>query len=305
MAMLRSESAPAALVGGIASKRNFAANQTVTTLVPDRLYRIGCTVPAQRLSWLPQDLDAWEALNSYVLINDGHCLFIELGIPIARPAMESALASLVGKRRVWLHYSRNEADCIGNMGLVLGTCPNPTLLFGGAGGILEWINDPAVSIMEVRDFLGRIPIELTPNATTRDFGDLRLQWHDAVVKQMLLTQWVFEESTGCLFTSDFFGFRHLATADDAIRITTTRALPAAEVVAREIVARMNWIREADVAELLQRFELFFKERDVRMLAPVHGCIISGREAVAAHVKLAAQALRLAARLPDQDRLRYV
>jgi hypothetical protein len=295
--------ARAALDSG--GKRAFAANQTITTLEADRLYRVGCTVRAERLSWLPTDLDAWEPLNSYILTDQDHCVFVDLGMPIARPAMESALETLVGDRKVWLHYTRNEYDCIGNMGLVLGSCRNPTLLFGGAGGILEWINDPAVSIMEVRDFLGRIPIEEARNDTARSLGELRLRWLDAGAKQMLITQWVYEETTGCLFTSDFFGFRHAQEAESAPVVDSAKNLPSVDAVAREIVARMNWMREAQYPAMIERFESIFEQLDVRMIAPVHGCVIRGRDAVAAHVKLAVKALRMAGTLPDAERMRYV
>lgn len=294
---------PAALDAG--GQRAFAANQTVTALVPDRLYRVGCAVRAERLSWLPADLDAWEPLNSYVLTDRDHCVFVDLGMPISRPAMESAIETLVGDRKVWLHYTRNEYDCIGNMGLVLGTCRNPTLLFGSAGGILEWINDPAVSIMEVRDFLGRIPIEDARSGTARSLGDLRLNWLEAGAKQMLITQWVYEQTSGCLFTSDSFGFRHAKDAEASPIIDSAKNLPPAEVVAREIVARMNWMREAQYPAMIERFESIFETFDVRMIAPVHGCVIRGREAVAAHLKLAVKALRIAGSLPDEERLHYV
>jgi hypothetical protein len=42
-----------------------------------------------------------------------------------------------------------------------------------------------------------------------------------------------------------------------------------------------------------------------MIAPIHGCVIRGREAVAAHVKLVSKALRAAARVVDAERARYV
>jgi flavorubredoxin len=308
MALLRGNGAQAAAhrPGALTatSRRAYAANQTLTELVPERLYRIGCVVRAQRLSWLPRDLEAWEPLNSYLLLDSDHAVFVDLGMPIARPAMESALSTLIGERKVWLHYTRNEADCIGNLGLVLGSCANPTLLFGGAGGILEWINDPAVSLLEVRDFLGRVPIELSGNGSVRALGGLRLHFLEAVLRQMLLTQWVYEESTGTLFTSDSFGFRHLTHADAPLVLTSSQDLPDVSALAEETVARFNWLREARMDALAKSYADFFARYDVQRLAPVHGCIIEGRQAVAAHVRRLAQALRLAASLPDTERLRY-
>jgi hypothetical protein len=69
------------------------------------------------------------------------------------------------------------------MGYVFGSCPQPTLLFGSAGGILEWVNDPAVSILEVRDFLGRIPIVEARNGAQRDIGALL---HSSVTRTMII-----------------------------------------------------------------------------------------------------------------------
>ena len=315
MALLRSSyaaSLPAAAgpgrpPGGLdaGSRRAFAANQTLTPLVPGRLYRVGCVVRAERLSWLPADLPgAYEPLNAYVLTDDANCVFVEPGMPILLPALKSAIDTLVGERKVWVNFTRNEADCIGNMGYVFGSCPQPTLLFGGAGGILEWINDPAVSILEVRDFLGRIPIVDAKNDTSRDVGSLRFAWMDAGFKQMLVTQWAFESTTGCLFTSDAMGYQHLSRLDAPPVIESTRDLPSVDAVAAEIARRMNWMREADYPEVIERFERLFRERDVQMIAPVHGCVLKGRDVVAAHVRLVARALRAASRIADTERLRY-
>lgn len=316
MAVLRGEAAIAATASAAttsrtrgaldaAGKRAFAANQTITPLVPERLYRVGCMVRAERLSWLPGDIDGFEPVNSYVLTDKDNVVFFELGLPIARPAMETAVATLAGDRKVWVDFSRNEADCIGNMGYVFGTCNSPTLLYGTAGGILEWINDPHVSELEVRNFLGRIPIESAKNGESKRIGELDFTWFDAGSKMMFMTQWAFEKSTGCLFTSDSFGWRHAKSADSPTIVDSAKGLPSVDTVARELVARMNWMREADYPEIIERFESIFKQYDVQMLAPVHGCVIKGREAVAAHVKLALNAMHAASKLPDTERMRYV
>ncbi len=318
MALLRGEHAAAGAAGasgGSADKRTpgalnetttrvYAANQTVTPVIPDRLYRVGCLVRAERLSWLPADLDAYEPLNAYLLVDDKDVVFAEMGAPVMRPAIESAL-SLIGDRKVWVWFSRNEADCIGNMGYILGTCSNPTLLFGSGGGVLEWVNDPAVAITEVRDFLGRIPVEAARNGMSKRVGSLNFRFMDAGSKQMFLTQWAFEESTGTLFTSESFGFRHASAPGSPTVIESASQLPGRDVVAKELAARFNWMRESNYPEITDRFEQIFKDHDVQILAPVHGAVIKGKKAVDAHVKLALAALHAAARLPDTERLRYV
>lgn len=313
MALLRGEDVIAAPDGSPArargaldasGKRAFSANQTVTTIVPDRLYRIGCMVRAERLSWLPADIDAYEPLNAYLLTDNGNCIFVDTGSAIMLPAIRSAL-QIIGHRRVSVYFTRNESDTIGNLGYLLGTCENPTLLFGSAGGILEWVNDPAVSILEVRNFLGRIPVESARNGVVKDVGSFGFSFMEAVTKQMGMTQWAFEKSTGTMFTACSFGWRHASTVDAPTTIDSAANLPSVDVVAKEIAAKCNWMREASFQARIDQFEKVFKDHDVQIIAPVHGCVIKGRKTVAAHVKHAVSAMHAASKLPDTERLRYV
>jgi hypothetical protein len=68
---------------------------------------------------------------------------------------------------------------------------------------------------------------------------------------------------------------------------------------------MHWMRGASYPDVLARFETIFAERDVQMIAPVHGCIIRGRAAVRAHVRLMLEAMRLASEIPSEEETRYV
>lgn len=283
----------------------YSSNQTITELVPGRLYRIGCVVKAERLSWLAKDIPGgYEAVSGYLLTDANNAVFFEMGLPIARPAIEKAVSTLVGNRKVYVDFSRNESDCIGNMGYILGTCKDPTLLYGTAGGILEWINDPHVSELQVVNFLGRIPIESAKNGETKKIGELEMSFMDAGSKMMLMTQWMYEKSTGCLFTSESFGWRHMTSPDAPVIVDSARGLPSVDTVARELAARMNWMRESSYQPIIDRFASLFKQYDVQMIAPVHGCVIKGREAVAAHVELAIAAMKAAAKLPDTERMQY-
>jgi flavorubredoxin len=305
MEMLRSEAIAATSArAGANGRQAFAANQTVTTLIPDRFYRIGCVVRAARLSWLPGDLDAYEPLNAYLLTDDDNCIFVDTGPAIMLPAIQSSL-ELIGDRKVWVYFTRNEADTIGNLGYVLGTCENPTMLFGSAGGVLEWVNDPAVSILEVRNFLGRIPVETARNGVSRSVGSFAFDFMEGVTKQMGMTQWAFEKSTGTLFTSESFGWHHAKTPDSPLVVESASNLPDADTVAREMVARCNWMREANFPERIELLQKVFRDREVQNIAPVHGAFIRGKKAVDAHLKLAVRAMQAAAKLPDSERQRYV
>lgn len=281
----------------IFSKQVFSTNQSVYELVPNTLYRIGCTIEAKRLSWLHHDLDAYEPLNCYLFIDNDTALFVDTGAAISEPAVRLAMQELVGDRQTDVTFTRNEAECIGNLGYILGTASNPTLMFGGVGGIFEWINDPSVSQLEVRDFLGKIPVEQVASPTRIERGGFAFRWFDAGVKEMFLTQWVFEEQTGCLFTSDTFGFRHLQAAGAPPVIESVGDLPSVEFVAKEFAARINWLPGSHYPDVIARLESLFDELDVQTIAPVHGCVLKGRDVVAEHVALSIKALEAAETLP--------
>ena len=279
------------------SKQVFSDNQSIYELVPDRLYRVGCTIDAKRLSWLHEDLDAYEPINCYVVIDNDLAFFVDTGAAISEPAVRLAMQDIVGDKKTNVTFTRNEAECIGNLGYILGTANDPTLMFGGVGGIFEWINDPSVAQLDARDFLGKIPVDQVSSPTRKSYGDLTFRWMDAGVKEMFLTQWVFEETTGCLFTSDSYGFRHLNSANAPPVIDSTGDLPTVDFVAKEFAARINWLPGSHFPDVIARLDSLFEELDVQMIAPVHGCVLKGRDVVAEHVALSIKALEAASALP--------
>ncbi|WP_165958923.1 hypothetical protein [Actinomadura sp. KC345] len=248
----------------------------VTELVPGTLYRIGTTVPARDLTWTPGGPGVHEPLNCYLLTTPDEAIFLDTGPAIARPEVVAAAREQVaGGRSLWVFPSRNEFDCVGNLGALLDLRDDARLLFGGGGGILEWVGDASG-----RSFLGRREIVLTPNGTSTAFsGGVRLHWMDAPVKQMFLTQWAYEESTRTLFTSDFFGWVHARSATGPVVADRPGELPGADEIAAEIPHRVNWLPGATAPDVLDAFDRTVAARYVERIAPVHGRVITGAATV--------------------------
>ncbi|WP_165966622.1 hypothetical protein [Actinomadura sp. 7K507] len=248
----------------------------VTELVPGTLYRIGATVPARDLTWTPGGPGVHEPLNCYLLTTPDEAIFLDTGPAIVRPqVMAAAREQVDGGRSLWIFPTRNEFDCVGNLGPLLDLRDDARLLFGGGGGILEWIGDA-----DGRGFLGRREIVLAPNGTSTAFsGGVRLHWMDAPVKEMFLTQWAYEESTRTLFTSDFFGWVHARSATGPVVADRPDDLPEAAEVAAEIPHRVNWLPGATAPDVLEAFERTVTAYDVERIAPVHGQVISGAATV--------------------------
>ncbi|HEX3792493.1 MAG TPA: hypothetical protein VHW44_31815 [Pseudonocardiaceae bacterium] len=262
----------------------------ITPLVPGLLYRIGSVVPADHLSWLPWGATGYEPLNCYLYLLPDTAVFIDTCPAISAPAVRQALAELVGDRQLLVFPTRNEAECVGNLGLLLARGRDARLLFGGGGGILEWINHPDAPPGITDNFLGVTPIDPAANGTSTEIGSLHFDWMDAAVKEMFLTQWAYERTTKTLFTSDFFGWQHLAAAGDPVLHTAADSSPDAAVIAGEIVNRINWLPGAYCPDVLARFASVMSEYDVEIIAPVHGAVLAGRELVARSVDLANAAL---------------
>ncbi|MFC5753223.1 hypothetical protein [Actinomadura rugatobispora] len=247
----------------------------VTELVPGALYRIGGTVPACDLTWLADGTASFEPLNCYLLTTPGDAVFLDTGPAILRPRVARAARELAGDRALWVFPTRNEFDCIGNLGLLLGLRDDARLLFGGGGGILEWVGDE-----DGRSFLGRREIRLAPNGSTTEFGGgVRFHWLDAPVKQMFLTQWAYEESTKTLFTSDFFGWSRPGAADAPPVVQRPEDLPGPDALLEEIPRRVNWLPGATAPEVAEAFDRVAAAYDVERIAPVHGRVISGAATV--------------------------
>lgn len=263
----------------------------IVPLVPGVLHRIGGVVPARDLTWTPDSATRWEALNSYLFTTENEAVFIDTGARICAPQMERAVRELVGDRSVWVFPTRNEPDCIGNLGYVLGLSDRVRLLFGGGGGILEWINDPAVDEQLVRSFLNRREIVPAANGTTREFSEgLRFHWMDAPVKEMFLTQWAYEERTRTLFTSDFFGWSHLEGPNAPVVADGGDGLPGVDEITEELPHRFNWVPGAHCPEVLDAFEETIARHPIEHIAPVHGRVISGQESVQAVIDATRTAL---------------
>ncbi|WP_328393603.1 hypothetical protein [Nocardia sp. NBC_00416] len=256
-------------------------DDAVFALSAGLLYRVGISVRRRNLTWTADSQDSWEPLNCFVLVTERDAVFLDTGVRSARRQVEQALRQLAPQLRVSVFPSRNEPDCIGNLGTVLAHAENTALLFGGGGGILEWISDPNVDEMQDSSFLGRREIVPALNGMETTFGeDLHFHWIDAPVKQMFLTQWAYEESSATLFSSDFFGWVHTDDENAAVVCSDIALLPPAAEIAREIPQRFNWIPGAHCDEVLAAYDAVVAAYRVDRIAPVHGCVISGADVVA-------------------------
>ena len=101
--------------------------------------------------------------------------------------------------------------------------------------------------------------------------------------RVLATTWLYLPSDGVLFSSDSFGNAKLTSPDGPDVVTEPLDEAGIAEVELHLGAKYGWLRESDAQTVLEQTQSVFDERSVRMLAPTHGKVIRGSDAVASYV----------------------
>ena len=266
----------------------------ILELVPEKLYRLGGTVEADpRISWLPAGRDGYEPINAYLLLEGNRAVLIDTGVTLHGDLIVEQLRSLLPPDPVLsIFLTRIEMDCISNLGRVGDSFPIESVHAGGASNPFDFFDDLEASAIGTRSArLERIK------------GDGELALSDTrtlrVLKtklRLLSTTWAFDEGTGTLFTSDSFGYLGLAEASQE-PLSANGYKPSVESVFEHIVAKFDFLLAADPDDIRAGVAEIFERHDVQIIAPCHGCAVSGRELVKEHVRIVDEALSMCGKGP--------
>lgn len=123
------------------------------------------------------------------------------------------------------------------------------------------------------------------------FGSDRLLVLPAPLR-ILATFWVYDRDTKALFTTDVFGHTALKSADEpAVRTSLKEDDTTYESARAHVLAKFPWVAYANTQPIDEKLTQMFAEREVTMLAPMHGCVLVGKELVDKHVNLLHEVLR--------------
>lgn len=254
---------------------------TPVELVTDRLYLLGDAVELDgRVSWVPPHVRGWAPVNCYALVEPGAVLVVDPGPAVLRERVADQLEALVAPGTpVSVLLTRAEPDTVGGLGeldrrfgvrrLYAGGGPNPFDGFSAAA-------DPDPGRRE------RIQLERTPDGFAVDVAPGRPVRMLRPAVRLLATWWAHDEATGTLFTSDSFGHAVLARRDGP-RIVTAAGRPAVPDVRDHLTAKFGWLAHARTPALREGTLALFDGRTVTRIAPGHGCVIEGQDAVRAHL----------------------
>lgn len=255
-------------------------------LVPDKLYRLGAVarVLGDDIAWLPANRRGWEALNVYLLRGTERWVLLDTGVAAQGSLLADQLHAITPLgSALTVMLTRSEPDCIGNLGPILDGWSVDAVYAGGGPNSIN----PFDYFDQVTQDIGKTG---GARLVRQDYGDgvgLTAKCTAFYLRpplRLLATSWVFDEGTGTLFTSDFFGYMGLERAGDK---PISRDVPdAATVTAIEewIPVRFDWVRNADLTQVIHNLQEVFRSHRVQRIAPTHGCIIEGTSCVAAHVQ---------------------
>jgi flavorubredoxin len=228
---------------------------------------------ARPVSWVAADVRGFDASNCYLILEGAEAHLLDTGFRAHGEALIAQIGCLISVD-VPLHVTatRVEPDCLGNLDLVAD----------GFRVVRVSSQSNVIPFDYLGPLSGRYPGVIINNGLhPGDMVEVAGRLFEAVepAVRTLPTLWYFDHGSSVLFTSDFFG--HL------------RQTPAADeggAVRAHLMAKFDWLANADTSSLVSRLDSTFERFDVTAIAPGHGSVISGRDQVAKAYQLTRDAM---------------
>ncbi|MBJ7599476.1 hypothetical protein [Candidatus Nephthysia bennettiae] len=258
-------------------------------LIPGELYRLGAMMPLDgRISWVPSDLRGYQPANCYLVLDGINATLIDTG-PAAyeREFVDQLKSVLPAGAHLTVFVSRLEPEGLGNIGpiqaaigidhIITGGIPNMFDSWNEIPGFVELWNNRADWLGD-RTFMDRVATgESIPMG-----GSNRLLVLPAPLR-ILATFWVYDKVTRCLFTTDVFGHTAVTSPEESpVRSSPAEDDTTYESARAHVLAKFPWIPNAQLDSVDEKLSAIFVERQVDIVAPMHGCILRGEELINKH-----------------------
>ena len=222
----------------------------------------------------------FEAINVFVLLNEGAPILVDCGSHLHRESITNALNELLGAQipsHILLTHS--ELPHAGNMATVAARWPDIQVI----------VSNVMLPYIEVLPVLPLAQITQALPGTQLTFPTRTITFVDALLKDQPGSQWIFDDRTGTLFTGDGFGYFHSEAeigqfSDELAGGVTVEQFASYHRLAFRF---LRWIKPDRFNADLRRM---FDHRPVTTIAPVHGAAI--RDAIPTHVARLQEAIRI-------------
>jgi flavorubredoxin len=261
-------------------------------LVPDRLYRIGAMMPLDgRISWVPSTLRGYQPANCYLILEGKNATLIDTGPALYEHEIVDQLKSVLpADAHLTVFVTRLEPEGLGNIGpiqagigidrIITGGIPNMFDSWNEIPGFVEMWNNRSDWLGD-RTFMDRVATgESIPMG-----GSDRLLVLPAPLR-ILATFWVYDKETRTLFTTDVFGHTSAKSPTESpVRSSLAEDDTTYESARAQVLAKFPWVAYANNEPIDDKLTQLFAERQVDMIAPMHGAILRGEALVNKHVEI--------------------
>ena len=224
--------------------------------IKDDLYQIGEHVQTEH---------GFEAILTYVMLNEGRPILIDCGSHIHRQSVMQQLDSLIGEAvPEYLLLTHSELPHAGNITAVAERWPNIKVI----------VSNVMLPYIEVLPVLPLEQITQVVPGTKFDFPTRTIEFVDALLKDQPGSHWIYDSRTGTLFTGDGFGYFNDEQAIGQLPQTASTSVSqfAFEQYHKIAFRFLRWIRPERLAVDLRKM---FTKRRVEVIAPIHGNAICG------------------------------
>ena len=224
--------------------------------IKDDLYQIGEHV---------QNEYGFEAILTYVLLNDGNPILIDCGSHVHRDSVMQQLDEVLkGATPEYIFLTHSELPHAGNIAAVAERWPDIKV-------IVSNVMLPYIEVLPV------VPLEQITQVvpgTKIEFPTRTIEFVDALLKDQPGSHWIHDPRTGTLFTGDGFGYFNGESAIDQLVETADDGVSqlAFEQYHKVAFRFLRWIRPERLAVDLRKM---FAKRNVQVIAPIHGNAIRG------------------------------
>ena len=282
------------------------ASLGVVAIAPGQLYLLPNAFELDgRVSSHPLDARGFAPLNCYLVRERDHALLLDTGFSAHEQTLCAQLDALVSpteRLSVWsLRIGEYASIC--NVRPVVERY-NVDVLYGSQGTPPEWVDFrpelvPYGSAVAV-GALGQIEHRLARQGDSIAVGSHGRALLTLVAPLRLLpTNWIYDEHTRTLFTSDAFHYAWRPTPAGPWLITDEDDPTTPEAVMDFLLgSRFWWLAGASTEPIRRAIAEIFDTYPVETIAPSYGCVLHGRRTVERHYRMLDQVLADAAALPS-------
>ena len=212
-----------------------------------------------------------EAVQVYLLLNEGRPILIDCGSHLHREPMMAELETVLeGAVPEYVFLTHSELPHAGNITAVVKKWPAIKV-------IVSNIMLPYIEVLPVLP-LAQL-IQATPG-TTLSFPGRTLTFIDALLKDQPGSQWIYDSHTQALFTGDGFGYYHAPAQSGKFSDELPSGIEQSQFEAyhQTTFRFLRWVQPERLNADLRKL---FRKRTVSIIAPIHGSAI--RHDIPGHV----------------------